>query len=156
MIPRAIPMLAAAALAAACRLEHPPMPTAVADSTTVARALSLATVPRLEPGGSVELRVDASAIGGSFAAAFEREMIPAVNFARARRGPARAVTVTVDSLQIDTDSAVAIVSEVSMRSTTHFRTLLLPRPEGGWRVVAQEVIAHAEASAGATAAPTSR
>lgn len=144
MILRTISLLTTASLSAACRLEHPPTPTAVADSTTVARALSLATVPRLEPGGAVVLHVDASAIGGSFAAAFEREMTPAVTFARGRQGPQRSMTVSVDSLQIDTDSAVAIVSEVSSASSTRLRTLLLPRAEGGWRVVAEEVVAHTD------------
>lgn len=144
-------LLAAAALASACRLEHPSTATAVADSTAVARALSLATVPRLDPGGAVDLRIDASRIGGSFATAFDREMAPAVIFARSRRGGGAPMTVSVDSLQITTDSAIALVSQVSATATTRLRTLLLPRSEGGWRVVAQEVLEHSDAPR--TAAP---
>lgn len=133
---------------AACRLQQPPTPTAVSDSTSVARAVSLAAVPRFDAATPVTLRVDASRVGGSFAASFEREMAPAVNFAKSRGGAAATeVVVLVESLEIGNDSAVAVVSESGPGSATRLRMLLLPRSEGGWRVVAQQVLAHADSGA---------
>jgi hypothetical protein len=141
---RALIVAAVVTFAAACRLEHPPTPTAVSDSTSVARALSLSSVPRLNAGGAMTLRIDASRIGGTFASTFEREMAPAVNFARGRGAASQNVVVTVESLEIGEDSAVAIVNESTPSSSTRLRTLLIPRAEGGWRVVSQHVLTHTD------------
>jgi hypothetical protein len=129
------------AMSSACRLEHPPTPTAVADSTAIARALSLASVPRLEEAGASSLTVSAARIGGTFASAFEREMAAVVSFADRRSGGAGAAyTVEVQDLSVGEDSAVAIVAESTPAGTSHVRMLLLPRAEGGWRVVSKRTV----------------
>ena len=141
-------MMSAAVTAAAimslsaCRLEHPPTPTAVADSSAIARALSLASVPRLDAGSATTLTVSASRIGGSFATAFEREMAPVMTFANHRDAmrAGREYAVEVEDLQIAEDSAVAMMAESTPEGTSRVRMLLLPRPEGGWRVVSKRVI----------------
>ena len=134
-----------ACLLAACRLEHPPNPSASADSTGIGRALAVSAVPRLAPGTTAELRVDASRIGGSFASTFERELAPAVSYVRGdSRNPTEFVAVIVDSLTMALDSATAVVRDSSLLSATTLRIRMVPRVEGGWRVVSQEVLRHSD------------
>ena len=142
---RAVALLGAAVaslLLLGCRLERPPNPAASADSTAVGRALALSAVPRLTPGRSAELRVDASRIGGVFASTFERELAPAVTFARGSGQPSEVIIVTVDSLAMALDSATAVVRDTSPTSTTTLRVRMVPRVEGGWRVLSEEVLRH--------------
>ena len=135
-------------LTTACRLEHPPTPTAIADSSAIARALSLASVPSLDANAPSTLHVSASRIGGSFASAFEREMAPMISFASraSTSGPVATYRVDVEQLQIDEDSAVAVVSESSPEGTNRVRMMLLPRAEGGWRVVSKRLMPVLEAN----------
>lgn len=137
----AVSTLAAAALSG-CKLEHPPTPTAISDSSAIARALSLASVPQLDSTGPSSLRVSAARIGGSFAAAFEREMAPMLTFANNQHGTGGSADygVEVEDLLIAEDSAVALVSESAPEGTTRVRMLLLPRAEGGWRVVSKRTV----------------
>ncbi len=131
-------------LLAGCKLARPQNAVASADSTAVARALALSAVPRLAPGTSAELRIDANRIGGTFEATFERELAPAVIYARGPGRPSSFVTVIVDSLAMALDSATAVVRDTSATSATTLRVRLIPRAEGGWRVVSQEVLRHVD------------
>jgi len=134
--------LALCCLLAGCKLARPQNPVASADSTAVARALALSAVPRLAPGTFAELRIDADRIGGAFEATFERELGPAVTYARGPGKPSSFVAVIVDSLAMALDSATAVVRDTSETSATVLRVRLIPRAEGGWRVVSQEVLRH--------------
>ena len=136
--------LALCCLLAGCKLARPQNPVASADSTAVARALALSAVPRLAPGTFAELRIDANRIGGAFAATFERELAPAVTYARGPGKPSSFVTVIVDSLAMALDSATVVVRDTSETSATTLRVRLIPRAEGGWRVVSQEVLRHVD------------
>jgi hypothetical protein len=135
-------VLALGLLLAGCKLDHPQNAVATADSTAVGRALAMSVVPRLAPGTTADLRIDASRIGGSFASTFERELAPAVTFARGSGRQTSFVAVTVDSLSLALDSATAVVRDTSPSSANTLRVRLIPRAEGGWRVVSQEVLRH--------------